>query len=176
MQKYLWMMFFFFGLLIICIITMIACVLNVALHLQRLNAEAMSSTSLTLFTSMGLYPLEMIGTVSSCGSQHCRHFNTSPPISNDCFLEACLILASQYGTALAITYYTQTREARYRWARLLGCRSGEVEDRNSLPSEVSADVRRSETELMKTQYTDQRATCSHVVKTRLIDWGTYPVS
>lgn len=161
LEKFLWLMFYFNAFLFICIIIMSACVVSVVLHLRKINAGDVSDNSKTVLLSMRLYPLEMIiAWLPIVLVNIFVHFNTTSPSRNDKLNEICLILASQYGTALAITYYTQTQEARQQWARFFGCRREAVDNILFLSSVAS------EAEIAAVQYFDRE---SLGLQDRLVD-------
>lgn len=113
------------------VVIMVICIANVAWYLLSTNeAVDISSNSWALLKSMILYPIGIVLFWFPL-----MLISWTPKNNTTRRLEVCLIIESQAGTALAIAYYTQTHEARVRWAKLFGCfhDATEVETQSSRP-------------------------------------------
>lgn len=113
-----WLLGDFVSVALICFLIMVVCVVDVLLRFRLLEGKR-ATDALSLSQQMRWYPIAML----FCWLPlllyltHGVIFTAQCPLVENIFQ----ILASQYGTAMAIIFHTQTSEARYKWGRLIGC-------------------------------------------------------
>ena len=112
----MWLDFCYNMVLVICIIFMIYRVSEVVLFLRRSKESLLGFNS--IYISMRLYPLGMIALWGPVALYNIVLLFDSK-LSNSHILNCLLLLGTQSGTIMAITFFSRTAEARRLWKSYL---------------------------------------------------------